>query len=230
MEPWAKRLVSGFEKDGRPLLVDVSQGVTLIGSGEPYVRSGEADGAHEHEHGGKKNADDPHIWTDPNNAITMTQNILKALVGVDPKNEQYYKENARQYLTELMALDSDIKKAVAVAGRREVVLGGRNAMQYFMKRYGLTARSAFDSCSAEQEPSIRTVAQLKSLIEKKDIRVIYYEELQEPRIARTLAEGTGARLLLLHSLHNLSKEELAAGETYISMMRKNLENLLEGLS
>lgn len=128
-----------------------------------------------------------------------------------------------------MALDSEIKGAVADGGRTEVVLDGRNAMGYFMKRYGLSAHSAYDSCAAGQEPSVSAMTQLKALIEKNNIGVIYCEELSEPRIARTLAEGTDARLKLLHSLHNLSKEELDRGETYLSLMRQNLENLKEGL-
>lgn len=219
MEPWAQKLGNSFEKGNRPLLVDTSQGITLTAFGEKHEDS-------EHGH---NSADDPHIWTDPNNAMVMTKNILSALIAVDPKNEAYYRENAKKQLAELLALDRDIKTAAATAKRREIVMGGRNAMRYFFKRYGITARAAFDSCSAGQEPSVRAIVELKELIEKNDVRVIYYEELQEPRVARALAEGTDARLLLLHSLHNLSKTDFDAGETYISLMRQNLKNLKEGL-
>lgn len=216
MEPWAGKLVNSLEKDKRPLLIDTSQGVTLSVSEEK----------HDDEH---ETTEDPHIWTDPNNAMVMTKNILSALVAVDPKNEAYYRENAKQYLSELSSLDRDIKIVAASAKRREIVMGGRNAMHYFLKRYGITAHAAFDSCSAGQEPSVKTIVELKELIEKNDIRVIYYEELQEPRVARALAEGSDAKLLLLHSLHNLSKKDFEAGETYLSLMRQNLENLKEGL-
>lgn len=225
MEPWAKRLAAGFEKR-RPLLVDVSHGVALLSSGEPHSR----DSDHMHEGNGHYDENDPHIWTDPSNAIIMTRNILAALVAVDPKNEAFYRENAKEYLAELVSLDQDIKAAVVAAKRREIVIGGRNAMRYFMRHYGITAHAAFESCSAEQEPSVRTMAWLKDIIEKKGFPVVYYEELQTPRVAQSLAEGTGAKLLLLHSAHNLSKEDFAAGRTYISLMRQNLENLKEGLN
>lgn len=219
MEPWAQKLTDGLEKGKKLLLVDSSQGITMTSSGEKHEES-EPD----HEH-----VEDPHIWTDPNNAMVMTKNILSALTAVDPKNEAYYLENAKKQLTELSALDHDIKTAAATAKRREIIMGGRNAMSYFFKRYGITAHSAFDSCSTGQEPSVKSIVELKELIEKNDVRVIYYEELQEPRVARALAEGTDAKLLLLHSLHNLSKEDFDAGETYLSLMRQNLENLKEGL-
>ena len=35
--------------------------------------------------------------------------------------------------------------------------------------------------------------------------------------------------LTLHSIHNVSKEDLESGETYISLMEKNLENLTKAL-
>lgn len=224
MEPWAKRLAAGFEKR-KPLMVDVSHGVTLLSDEDAYSR----DNAHKHEGNGHHEEKDPHIWTDPNNAIIMTRNILAALVAVDPKNEDFYRENAKQLLAELVSLDQDIKTAVAPAKRREIIIGGRNAMRYFMKRYGITAYAAFESCSAEQEPSVRTMAWLREILEKRSYPAVYYEELQTPRVARSLAEGTGAKLLLLHSAHNLSKEDFEAGKTYISLMRQNLENLKEGL-
>lgn len=226
MEPWAKRLAAGFEKH-KPLMVDVSHGVPLLSAGDARSR----DNAHSREGDGHHHGEnDPHIWTDPNNAIIMTRNILAALVAVDPKNEGFYRENAKEYMAELVALDQDIKAAVISAKRREIIIGGRNAMRYFMKRYGITAYAAFDSCSAEQEPSVRTMAQLREMLEKKSYPAIYYEELQTPRVAQSLAEGTGAKLLLLHSAHNLSKEDFEAGRTYISLMRQDLENLKEGLN
>ena len=48
-------------------------------------------------------------------------------------------------------------------------------------------------------------------------------------LARVLAEETGAVPLLLHSCHNVSKAELEAGVTYLSLMEQNLANLKEGL-
>lgn len=219
MEPWALKLAGGFEKGKKPLLVDSSLGIAMAAFSEK----------HKDSESGHEAMEDPHIWTDPNNAMVMTKNILDALIAVDPKNETYYRENAKKRLAELSALDRDIKIAVAKAKRREIVLGDRNAMNYFFKRYGITARAAFDSCSAGQEPSVKAIVELKEMIEKNDVSVIYYEELHEPRVARALAEGADARLLSLHSLHNLSKADFDAGETYISLMRRNLENLKEGL-
>lgn len=229
MEPWVKRLIISFEKSKNPLVVDISQGIEFSGQGQAYADNLDNDEGDSDNADDKTGIYDPHIWTDPNNAMTMIKNIMTALVAVDPKNEAYYRENAKKYVAELVSLDYDFKKAVASADRREIVMGGRNAMHYFMKRYGITACSIFDSCAAGQEASAKVIAETKDMVIAKDIRVIYYEELQEPRIASVLAEGTDAKLLLLHSLHNLSKDDFNAGKTYMSLMRQNLKNLEEGL-
>jgi len=61
------------------------------------------------------------------------------------------------------------------------------------------------------------------------LQVIYHEELTEPRVARAVARETGARLLLLHGAHNVGKDDLARGLTYLDIMERNLENLEAGL-
>ena len=81
----------------------------------------------------------------------------------------------------------------------------------------------------ETEPSAKAVAEITDAILEDGIPVIYYEELVDPKVARSIAEDTGCAMLLLHSCHNVSKEELDAGATYLSLMRQNLENLKTGL-
>ena len=44
-----------------------------------------------------------------------------------------------------------------------------------------------------------------------------------------IAKETGAKLLLLHGAHNLSKKELSSGVTFLSIMEHNLDNLKTGL-
>jgi zinc transport system substrate-binding protein len=66
-------------------------------------------------------------------------------------------------------------------------------------------------------------------IREEQIPVIYYAEMEDPKIAKTIHSETGAKMLLLHSCHNVTKEELEKGVTYLSLMKQNAENLKEGL-
>ena len=132
-----------------------------------------------HDHGGY----DPHIWTDPQNAKIMVDDIAAALCAADPGNAGEYQTAAAEYKERLGALDERFSEVVETGKRREIVFGGRFALHYFAERYGLTCISAFDSCSGETEPSAGAVAQIIRAIETDGVPVIYYEELTDPKVA-----------------------------------------------
>ena len=71
--------------------------------------------------------------------------------------------------------------------------------------------------------------ELVNLMRKNSLGYIFYEELLSPRVAETIARETGATLLKLHGIHNVSREDLAEGATYLSLMELNLKNLRTGL-
>lgn len=221
MEPWAETIISGMTGNGKAL--DVSKGITLDAEEETH----EGDEEHEgHHHGGF----DPHIWTDPLNAKVMVQNITDALCEADEKNKEYYQSNAQEYLVKLDALDAEFQEIVSTAERDELVFGGRFAFHYFVKRYDLNYISAFDSFTSETEPSVSVIAQIMDQINEKQIPVIFYEELTDPKVSRAIADETGVKMLMLHACHNVSKEDLQNGATYLSIMEQNAKNLKEGLN
>ena len=49
-------------------------------------------------------------------------------------------------------------------------------------------------------------------------------------IARTLAEETGVEILSMHSAQTVTQAEFDAGESYVSLMEKNLAALERGLN
>ena len=44
-------------------------------------------------------------------------------------------------------------------------------------------------------------------------------------MADSIAEATGARTALFHSCHNVTRQQLEDGITYLTLMRGNLETL-----
>ena len=204
MEAWSHKIIGGMVDSGsKSLVLDVSKGIELD--------------------------TDPHIWTDPLLAKKMVDNILEALCQIDPANTDYYKENAAKYSNELDSLDAEFKAIVSNGKRDEIIFGSRFALYYFAKRYGINYESAFDSCSSETEPSAKTVAHLIKEIKEKQIPVIYYAEIEEPKVAKSIGRETGTELLLFHSCHNVTREEWENGETYLSLMKKNAQNLKKGM-
>lgn len=218
METWSSKLM-GSAGDGAVLL-DLADEMGLE--------------LEAHEHGDDEHADsaeerDPHIWTDPVLAKDMVRIITEKLCELDEKNAAEYDSRSELYISKLEALDKDIKEIVGNAKRKTVVFSGRFALKNFTDRYGLKAVSALDACADNSEPSAAAVAKIVDTVKDENIPVIFYEELIEPKTAKIISSETGADMLLFHSCHNLSKDDFNSGETYLSLMRKNVENLREAL-
>ena len=216
METWAGSLLSSLPES--TTVVDLSQGIALSGE------------AHDEGSDGHSHLADPHIWTSPKNAMIMVASIHDALCSADPDGAAIYEENANQYLEELAELDAAFRDIVANGIRRTLAFSGRFALHYFAEEYGLDCVAALESCSGESEPSAQSVARVISVIREQGLPVVYYEELSDPKVGRSIASETGVQLLLFHSCHNLSKDEFDRGETYLSLMRQNAENLKVGLN
>ena len=225
MEPWADQIISSVKND-KLIIDDVSSGIELIDSEHHSHHHGEHN-HHEHEH---EHNLDPHVWLDLTLAAKMVDNIVAAFCEKDPQNSSYYKNNAENLKQKLLELDADFNDMISTSKRKSIVFAGRFAHLYFIKRYGLDYISAFDSCSTEAEPSVKKVAKILDFIKKNDIPAVYYEEFSEPKIANSIAEQTGVKTLKFSTLHNVTKEQLESGVTFVELMRENLENLRQGLN
>lgn len=172
---------------------------------------------------------DEHIWTSPKNAMKMVEAITGALIEADPEGRSYYRFNADEYLKKLVSLDEEFRNVAEQGKRRLLIFGDKFPFRYFADEYDLDYRAAFPGCSTDTEPSIDTMVYLIDKVKTEQIPVVYYLELSSTKIARTIAEETGARALLLHSCHNVSKDDFNRGVTYLELMEQNVINLREGL-
>ncbi|MCL2381913.1 MAG: metal ABC transporter substrate-binding protein [Treponema sp.] len=186
--------------------------------------------AHAHTHHTHEPHYDEHVWTCPRNAIVIVRALADILAELDPDNASFFRENAAAYIAELQELDRAFAGVVADAARRTVIFGDRFPFRYLTDTYGLTYFAAFTGCSAETQASPATIAFLIERIRQEDIPVVFHIEFSNRLIANVIAEATGARLLELHSLHNVSHADFTAGVTYLDLMRRNVETLREALN
>ena len=157
----------------------------------------------------------------------MVDNIAAGFCAADPDNADSYRRNAAAYKAQLAELDTEIQGVVAKSGRHTVVFGGRFACRYFLRHYGLNWVTAYDG---ENEPGMRRVAEVVHYIKENGVRYLFHDEFSEPRIARSIAEQTGAALLLFHMAHNVTRDELGKGVTFLDLMRGNRDSLTLALA
>ena len=216
-DSWVKEILESADTSNMKIIavIDCTEAVeeTLLEGMEP-----EEEDSEEAEY-------DEHIWTSPRNAKLIVQHITDAVCGTDRENESIYRQNTSEYLKKLDVLDAEFQEISNSAVRRVLVFGDRFPFRYFADAYGFECYAAFPGCSTETEPSAATLKFLINKMKDEKIPVIFHIELSNRKIAETISEETGAKVLLLHACHNISKEDFESGRSYIELMTENVRNL-----
>ena len=172
---------------------------------------------------------DEHIWTSPVNAMKITQVIADTLEEMDPADAAVFQANEADYLGKLKNLNQEFRDVVDGADLDLIVMADKFPLRYFADTYELRYRAAFSGCSSDTEPSAKTIAYLIDKVREEQIPAVYYLELSSHRVAEIISEETGAKPLLFHSCHNVTRREFESGVTYLQLMEQNVVNLREGL-
>jgi len=223
MEPWAAKIIQGFDRKSKLRVVDAGKGVS-------YQKAAPTDDHDDHDddhhHAGGL---DPHIWLDFSNDQLIVDTILSGFVAADPVNADYYRSNASVLKTQLSELDKRYSDGLASCATRVFLHGGHYTFGYLARRYNLQYRS-LSGVSSESEPSATRMAEMIQHIKQAGVRYLFAEELLSPRLTETLAQEAGVDVLKLHGAHNLSRDDFQHGVTFIRLMDDNLKNLQKGLA
>ena len=171
---------------------------------------------------------DEHIWTSPLLAMDICRGICASLCEADPERAENYQARLAAYLDELRELDAAFREVAENAAHRTLVFGDRFPLLYFAKTYGFDYRAAFHGCASDTEPSLGTLKYLIDKVNGSNIPAVYTIELSNQKIAQAIAETTGAKVLTFQSCQTVSREDFENGETYLSLMWRNVESLREG--
>ena len=187
-----------------------------------------ADQAEEHEEEGPEM--DEHVWTSPKNAITIVEKLEEILAGLDESHKDSFKTNSKSYIKEIEELDKSFKEVVDSGKRKEIIVADRFPFAYFCKEYGLSYFAAFPGCSTDTQPSAATIAFLTDKVKEDKIPVVFHIEMGNEDMVNAISKDTGAKKLLLNSVHNVTDSDFKAGKTYVDLMKPNVEALKEALN
>ena len=221
-DAWAEKILAAIDTSKVRI-------VTLMDCAEVLEEPEEDNHEHAHE-GEEEHIYDEHVWTSLRNAKLIVQEILKALCEADAGNAPAYLDNAREYLAKLDALDQSFQDIVETGVRRTIIFGDRFPFLYFTRAYGLEPFAAFPGCSHETQASPAAVKQLIDQINAEKIPVVFHLELSDTKMAETISKATGAKVMLLHACHNISKADFSAGKGYLDFMEDNLQALRTALN
>lgn len=224
-EAWVDDILSAFDTSD----MEIINMMELVDVVEEEIVEG-MDDEEKNENDSEEKEYDEHVWTSIDNAQIISQAIADALCEKDEPNSSTYRINCEKYLSELSELKKRFNGIVRAAERNTVVFGDRFPLRYFADEFGLEYYAAFPGCSEQSEPSAGTVAFLIEKVREEEIPVVFYLELSNAKIAKTIAESTEAETLCINSCHNVTLEQFLDGVTYIDLMKSNAEALEKALN
>lgn len=181
---------------------------------------------HDHDHAdGDEEEYDEHVWTSPDNAAAIVRALGSRAKALFPDSAAELDSNTESYAAQIEEIDGRLK-ALLDGEQRYFIFGDRFPLLYFFKHYGLNYYAAFPGCGSETEPSAQTVTFLLDKLGQPDaVKAVFCIELSGRKLADVLAEDSGLDVVEFHSCHNITADDFAAGETYVSLMERNLQTL-----
>ena len=185
----------------------------------------EGEGHEGHHHGTL----DPHFWFDPIRVKIAVNEIAARLSAIDPENASVYYQNASAYGEQLDELHAWIIEQVsAVEPERRLLVTSHDSFSYFAEAYGFKIVGlVIPSLATHVEPSAEHVAEIVEVVREHGLPALFGETTVSERLGQTIARETGVELVRLYS-GSLGPEGSGA-DTYLGMVRTNVERIVEAL-
>ncbi len=206
LETWTDRALADLPP-GKPVRVNASAGITFNTTDNGEV--------------------DPHVWLDPVRMGVIVSTVEAALVQLDPAGASDYHARAAALRANLTTLDASFRSGLSVCSLRTIVVA-HEAFAYLSARYNLTMIS-IQGLSPDTEPSGAKIAELVQIVNQTGVRVVFFEELVDPRVAQTIADEAHVEAKPLSPIEGISAGEAAQGATYLTLMEENLQALRSAL-
>ena len=205
-------------------VIDCSQGVELL-----------ENLAHDHEEGDEDDHDhghyDPHIWMDPNNAVTMVENLYRSLGEIDPEYEARYRENMTAATDLICNWDSAMQEVLAAAEQDGgVTVSGlitfHDGFQYFAKAFDFPLLAAIEE-EAGSEASAKEITEITQLVKEYELAVIFTEVNGSDATAQAISRETGCQVAQLTMLMDGPDAELS---NYYDGLKNNIAAVVNGFA
>lgn len=183
--------------------------------------------AHSHEEAGETENDE-HVWLSLKNAEVFTDIIAEKLALADPENADLYYNNAKNYVCRLSALENEYNAVIKNAKRDVIIVCDRFPFRYLTDEFSIKYYAAFSGCTSETDASFKTVSFLINKADEVKTDCLITADGSDKKLARTVAscmEEKDVKILTLDSMQTVSKSDIERGNTYLSVMKSNLETL-----
>ena len=141
---------------------------------------------------------DPHVWVSPKNVKQIATNIYKALIKIDAKNSNYYKQNYEEFMAKINKTDSDIKNILSKTPKHSKFMVFHPAWGYFARDYDL------EQLAIEVEgknPKPKTITHLIEEAKEENVKAIFTAPEFSDNIANMIANELNIKVIKVSPLN-----------------------------
>ncbi|MFF5994163.1 zinc ABC transporter substrate-binding protein [Lysinibacillus sp. KU-BSD001] len=170
---------------------------------------------------------DSHVWLSPIISQDLAAVIKDELVTVMPEQEAVFTENYETLVTELNALHAEFETMAAETTKKTFFVS-HAAFGYIAGHYGFS-QVPIAGLNSQSEPSQKELTAIVDLAKEEDIKYIFFEQNVSSNLTEVIQQEVGADSLILHNLSVLTSDDIKNGETYFTLMTKNMDALKTAL-
>jgi zinc/manganese transport system substrate-binding protein/manganese/iron transport system substrate-binding protein len=171
----------------------------------------------------------PHLWPNILYAIKYAELSRDALIGLDPKNKDYYADNTKRYLAQLDQLDKAIFQCVkSIPEKSRKLVTYHDSFAYFAPRYGMTVVGAIQP-SDFSDPTPREVARIIDQLKKERVPAIFGSEVFPSKVVNQIGREAGAKVVDTLRDDDLPGELNDPEHTFVGMMKQNMIHMTGAL-
>ena len=173
---------------------------------------------------------DPHFWLDPMRVKLAVAQIAEEMSVLDPDGASQYRDGSEAYANALDELHSwTLEQVATLPEDRRLLATTHDSLRYFAELYGFALVGAtYRGGITGQDPSAEEMAEIVDRIAEVEAGAVFVETSLSDRLARTIAEETGADVVQGVRTESLGGPDSGAA-TYVGMLRSNVELIVESL-
>ena len=208
LEQWFSRFFSNV--DNTPSVV-ISDGIKPIS-------------IFEGEYTGKPN---PHAWMSTKNALVYVDNIYSALANIDPKNKQYYANNANKYSEQILNIQSKIKKKLKfIESSKRFLVTSEGAFSYLAEDLDMQEVYLWPM-NSDRQGSPQQIRKVIDTVLKNDIPVVFSESTVSDKPAKQVASETNAIYGGVLFVDSLSEKD-GIVPSYLDLLEVTTDRIVNG--
>lgn len=178
---------------------------------------------------GEEEEINPHSFLDPHVGMIMAQNVQKALIEVDPDNEEIYEERAETYLTKLAEIEQQYAEKISeIPEEDRILVTSERAFQYMTERYGLDEGYVW----AVDTEELGTPEQIKTLadtLKTKQPPVLFVESNVDSRPLEAVSRESGIEIYPEQIFSDEIGKKGDPVDTYVKLLEHNIRIIYDGL-